>query len=89
MSRFSPLPSSTGPWPDVEPIPEGYQTVTPFLVLKDAHRAIEFYTKAFGAKESFRMPSASVYLYVPNVDAVFARAVAAGAEPTMSVADMF
>jgi len=33
--------------------------------------------------------STSIYLYVPNVDAVFYRAVAAGAQATMPVADMF
>lgn len=40
----------------VKPIPEGYSTVTPYLVLNDAKAAIEFYKKAFGAKELFRMP---------------------------------
>ena len=33
--------------------------------------------------------SARIYLYVPNVDVVFDRAVAAGAQATMPVADMF
>ena len=37
-------------------IPEGYYTVTPHLVVKDAGGAIEFYKKAFGAEEVFRMP---------------------------------
>ena len=103
---------------NVKPIPEGYHAVTPFLVLKDAHRAIEFYKRAFGAEERFRMPtpdgkvahaelqigdsvvmlseaiqepvtSASMYLYVPNVDAVCQRAVAAGAEAAMPPTDMF
>jgi len=37
-------------------IPEGYYTVTPHLVVKDAGNAIEFYKKAFGAEEVFRMP---------------------------------
>jgi PhnB protein len=39
-----------------KPIPEGYQTVTPHVVLDDCARAIDFYTKAFGAKERMRMP---------------------------------
>ena len=39
----------------VKPIPEGYHTVTPYLVVKDSARALEFYTKAFGAKEKVRM----------------------------------
>ena len=102
----------------VKPIPEGYHAVTPFLVLKEADRAIEFYKKAFGAQERFRMPapdgkvahaelqigdsivmlseaiqepvtSASIYLYVPNADATFERAVAVGAQTNMPVADMF
>lgn len=37
-------------------IPDGYYTVTPHLVVKDAGGAIEFYKKAFGAEEVFRMP---------------------------------
>jgi PhnB protein len=39
----------------VKPIPEGYHTVTPYLVAKDAAAAIDFYKKAFGAQELFRM----------------------------------
>lgn len=103
---------------DVRPVPEGYHTVTPFLALKDAARAIEFYKRAFGAAERFRMPTpdgkvahaelqigdsvvmlteaiqepptpSSMYLYVKDADAVFDRAVAAGAQATMAVADMF
>ncbi len=35
----------------VNPIPEGFHTVTPYLCVKDATRAIEFYKKAFGATE--------------------------------------
>jgi PhnB protein len=35
----------------VNPIPEGYHTLTPYLTVKDAARAIEFYKKAFGAQE--------------------------------------
>jgi len=40
----------------VKAIPDGYHTLTPFLTLKDAGRAIEFYKKAFGAEERVRMP---------------------------------
>jgi len=104
--------------PKVNFVPAGYRTVTPSLVLKDSHRAVEFYKQAFGAEERFRMPtpdgkiahaelqigdsivmlsevmrepvtSASLYLYVPNVDAVVQRAIAAGAQATMPVTDMF
>ena len=35
----------------VKPIPEGYHTLTPFLTVRDAARAIEFYKQAFGATE--------------------------------------
>ena len=38
------------------PIPEGYNSVTPYLVVDDAAKAIEFYKQAFGAEEKFRMP---------------------------------
>ncbi len=39
----------------VKPIPEGYHTVTPYLVVHDGAGAIEFYKKAFGAIETMRM----------------------------------
>lgn len=38
------------------PIPQGYHTVTPYLVCHGAAEAIAFYKKAFGAKELLRMP---------------------------------
>ena len=38
-----------------KPIPEGYHTATPYLVVDDAAAAIEFYKTAFGAKERMRM----------------------------------
>jgi PhnB protein len=37
-------------------IPKGYHAVTPYLCVKDAARAIDFYKRAFGAKEIMRMP---------------------------------
>jgi PhnB protein len=40
---------------DVKPIPEGYQTITPFLTVHDAAKAIDFYKEAFGAQERNRM----------------------------------
>jgi PhnB protein len=40
----------------VKPIPEGYHTVTPYLIVKGAAEALEFYKKAFGAKELMRFP---------------------------------
>jgi PhnB protein len=39
----------------VNPIPAGYHTATPYLTLNDCARAIDFYTKAFGAQEIMRM----------------------------------
>ncbi|HTX35611.1 MAG TPA: VOC family protein [Bryobacteraceae bacterium] len=111
----------------VQPIPQGYHTVTPYLVVNDAAKAIEFYKRAFDAKEKFRMEgppgkighaelqigdsilmvadempqmdakapqslggtTAGIFLYVKDVDAVFNKAVGAGAKATMPVADMF
>jgi PhnB protein len=39
----------------VRPIPEGYHAVTPYLCIKGAARAIEFYTRAFGTREVMRV----------------------------------
>ena len=41
----------------VKPIPEGYHTATPYLIIDGAADAIEFYKKAFGATELFRFPA--------------------------------
>jgi PhnB protein len=41
----------------VQPVPEGYHSVTPYLVVDGASKAIEFYKRAFGAVERFRMPA--------------------------------
>jgi PhnB protein len=111
----------------VKPIPEGYHTLSAYLAVDDAARAIDYYTQAFGAKERVRMdtpsgrighaeleigdslimlsdPSrqastrppkelggttASVFMYVEDVDAAVQRAVDAGATITMEVADQF
>jgi PhnB protein len=111
----------------VKPIPDGYHTVTPYLAVDDAAEAIEYYKKAFGARERVRMDapggkighaeleigdsfvmlsdpfpqastkppseldgtSASVFLYVEDVDAVVKKAVDAGATVTMEIADQF
>jgi PhnB protein len=40
----------------VQPIPKGYHDVTPYLSVRGAAGAIEFYKKAFGAAEVMRMP---------------------------------
>ena len=40
----------------VKAIPDGYHSLTPYLIVKGAARALEFYRKALGAEELFRMP---------------------------------
>jgi PhnB protein len=40
----------------VQPIPDGYHSVTPYLIVKGGAAAIEYYKKAFGATELVRMP---------------------------------
>jgi PhnB protein len=110
-----------------KPIPEGYHTLTTYLAVDDAAGAIDYYARAFGAKELARMDapggkighaelqigdsrlmladafpqsstrppkelggtSASIFLYVDDVDAVVQLAVDAGATITTEVADMF
>nr|AQQ74917.1 hypothetical protein [uncultured bacterium] len=39
----------------VKAIPDGYHAVTPYLIVNDAVQAIDFYKRAFGATEKFRM----------------------------------
>ena len=112
----------------VSAIPAGYHSVTPYLTVSNGTRALEFYTKAFGARTKEQMPgpggrlihaelrigdsvvmlsdefpqpggtkspkslggaTGSVFLYVPNVDASFKRAVDAGCEGVMPPGDMF
>lgn len=111
----------------VKPIPSGYHAVTPYLVMKGAGQAIDYYKKVFGAEELFRMadptgkvghaeikigdspvmladeypemgfrgPDAfggtpvSLLLYVPDVDATFQKAIAAGAKAIKPVEDQF
>lgn len=41
----------------VKPIPDGYQTVTPYLTVTDGAMALDFYRAAFGARERMRMPA--------------------------------
>ncbi len=111
----------------VKPIPEGYHTLTPFLTVRNAERAIEFYKQAFGAQErgvakgpdgkvmhaevkigdsvimlsdeypefgslspqSIGGSPMGLHIYIENVDAAFDRAVKAGAQVEMPVADQF
>lgn len=107
--------------------PEGYLGATPYLCCRNAPAAIEFYKKAFGATELFRLTapdgrlghaeikigeapimladehpemgfrspqslggaSASIHVYVENVDDLAATAVAAGAKLLRPIADEF
>ncbi|MCR4318453.1 MAG: VOC family protein [Planctomycetes bacterium] len=112
----------------VKPIPKGYHTLTPHLVVREAAKAIAFYKKAFGATEVMKMKGpdgksimhaeimigdshlmlaeenkeqfalspqslsgtpVSVMIYDKDVDALFKKAVKAGATPLMEPADMF
>ena len=41
----------------VKPIPEGYRNVTPYLIVDEAAKAIDFYRKVFKARERMRMPA--------------------------------
>ncbi len=40
----------------VKPIPDGYHSVTPYIIVKGAAKAIDFYKNAFGATELMRFP---------------------------------
>lgn len=112
-----------------KPVPDGYHTITPHLVIKGASEAIEFYKQAFGAQERCRMPMpgadgqvqvghaelqigdsrlfladecpdygsvgpngsspVTIHLYVEDADAVFNRAVEAGAKVAMPLENAF
>lgn len=39
----------------VKPVPEGYSTVTPYLIVRDGAKALDFYKRAFGGKEIYRL----------------------------------
>jgi PhnB protein len=41
----------------VKPIPDGYHSATPYLIIDGAARAIDYYKRAFGAKELMRIPA--------------------------------
>ncbi len=52
IAKKSPVKRATK---KVSAIPRGYHSITPYLIVKGAKKAIEFYKKAFGAKEMMRM----------------------------------
>ena len=100
-------------------IPDGYHTVTPYLVAEDVDKLLDFLVRAFGAKggECLRRPDgkvwhaevrigdspvmmgassgdwkpmpAALYVYVPDVDSAYKRAIEAGAKPVMPPANQF
>lgn len=103
---------------NVKPVPAGYHSVTPYLMVDGAAALIDFLKEAFEAVETERLPGpdgkvghaevrigdsvvmmgegdrygvmpAAIYLYVPDVDACYARALAAGATSLMEPADQF
>src|SRR6187455_1726654 len=109
----------------VKTTPDGYHSVTPYLIVKGAAKALDFYARAFGAKEKFRLPMGdvighaeivigdshvmiadvmddghkdprklggtpvSLMIYTTDADAMFKRAIAAGAKPLKPVEDQF
>ena len=50
-------PATTSRTAKVKPIPTGYHAITPYLIIDGAARAIEFYQRAFDAKEMLRIPA--------------------------------
>lgn len=102
----------------VTPIPAGFHTITPYIVIPGVSTVLNFIAKAFDAQEirrvsfpdgtimnvevrignsmlmfaeargEYRMPG-SIYMYVPDTDAVFLKAVQAGGEALMEPADQF
>lgn len=103
----------------VKPIPEGYHTVTPYLVVQGAAQLIDFLKQAFDAEEILRMTQpdgtimhaevkignsrvmmaeaqgeftpmpAMLHLYVEDMDAVYRRALQAGATSLREPEDQF
>jgi PhnB protein len=78
-------------------VPEDFHTITPQLVVSGVADAIAWYTTALGDEfpGSMRSPvslggsAVTLHLYVHDVDAVFNRAVDAGATVLMPVSDQF
>ena len=111
----------------VPAVPSGHRSLAPYLTVRGASEAIDFYARVFGAKELYRIPGpnggighaevqigdsvlmladespeqgtrspeayggtpASIFAYLPDVDAVFAKAAAAGAKIQAPPEDMF
>ena len=60
------------------PIPQGFHSVTPSLVVRNAAQAIDFYKKALGAKELMRMPAPDGRRLRPPESRPFARLTDSG-----------
>ena len=103
----------------VKPIPEGYHTLTPHLIVQGASKLLDFMRAAFNAEEKYRLPGpdglimhaevkigdsmvmvgeatgewkampASLALYTDNADALYKRALEAGATSIREPADQF
>jgi PhnB protein len=101
----------------VKPIPDGFHSVSPYILVKDGAKLIDFLKEAFDAEQFERLETpdgrvkhaqlkigdsmvmlgepqgdampASLYLYVPDCDATYASAMAAGATSIMEPGDQF
>ena len=56
-----------------KPIPEGQHSITPYLAISNAAKAIEFYKQAFGATEMFRLEGRTAPSATPNCASVILR----------------
>ncbi len=66
-------------------IPEGHTSLTPHLIVKGAAQAIEFYARAFGAEELFRLPGPNNTLMHATVQIGNARLMLADEQPEGAV----
>jgi uncharacterized glyoxalase superfamily protein PhnB len=103
----------------VKPVPEGFHTITPHLIVQGAPKLLDFLKQAFDAKEKYSLTGpdgaimhaevkigdsmvmigeamgewkampASIALYTDNADALYKRALEAGATPIREPADQF
>ena len=69
----------------VQPIPEGYSAITPYLVVKGALQAMEFYSKAFGATELMRLPGPGDTIMHAEIQIGDSRLMLADEFPDMNV----
>ena len=68
----------------VQAIPDGYQGATPYLCVKEAAQAIEFYKQAFGATELMRMPDPSGKIMHAEIEIDAARIMLSDEFPEMN-----